>query len=126
MNVGVSDAKHAARQAWVGIGAPILGLVLVTIVLAVATFAGFSREQDRAFERSSSRLVASAVEGRARAMRSVTLDYANWTDAYNAITVAWRQDWVDSNIYSTVADSMFVIRANGTVRYAWFGDAIAS
>lgn len=123
MKVGVSNARDAAIKAWVGVGAPILCLVLVTIVLAIATFAGFSREQDRAFERSSSRLVASAVEGRARAMRSVTLDYANWNDAYNAITVAWRQGWVDRNIYSTVADSMFVIRANGAVRYAWFNEA---
>ena len=40
--------------------------------------------------------------------------------------MAWRQDWVDNNIYSTAADSMFIVRANGAVRYAWFGEEIAT
>jgi signal transduction histidine kinase len=126
MNAESLDGKHAARKAWIGVGAPILGLVLVTIVLAIGAFAGFSNEQDRAFERSSSRLVASAVDGRARAIRSVTLDYANWTEAYNSVTVAWRQRWVDDNIYSKVADGMLLMSADGSVRYAWFDDALAA
>jgi signal transduction histidine kinase len=126
MKAGAVNAKSAARNAWIGVGAPILGLVLVTIVLATATFAGFSREQDRAFERSSSRLVGSALDGRARAMSSVTLDYANWTEAYNAVSVAWRPDWVENNIYSNVADGMLLVRGTGSVRYAWFGDGVAS
>lgn len=122
MNRQVSPAAESARAAWIGAGAPILVLVLVIMVMAVATFAGFAREQDREFERSSERLVASAVSNRASALASVTLDYTNWDDAFEAVVVRWNQRWIEDNIYTSAADGMLVFRANNVVRYAWFAD----
>ncbi|MGD9967633.1 MAG: ATP-binding protein [Hyphomonadaceae bacterium] len=119
-------ADDGVRRAWLGVGAPILGLVVVTILLAIATFAGLARDQDRIFEENSRRLVASAVDGRSRALASITLDYANWDAAYQAVARGWDQQWVEGNLYSSVADSMLVFRADGDVRYAWYGPAAAS
>jgi signal transduction histidine kinase len=118
-----SFAGGAARRAWISVGAPILGLVVVIIMLAVATFAGFAREQDSAFEQTSGRLVESAMDARTRALVSVALDYANWDDAYQAISGWWDRAWIESNIYSGVADGMILLRADGRVRYAWFSEA---
>lgn len=115
-------AKDGVRRAWIGVGAPILGLVIVTILLAVASFAGFARDQDAAFEDHSRRLVASAVDGRVRSLNAVTLDYANWDDAFEATTGRWDARWVEENLYSSVVDAMLVMRANGDVRYAWFSE----
>jgi sensor domain CHASE-containing protein len=64
------------------------------ILLAIATFAAFARDQDQVFEDNSRRLVASAVAGRARSLSSVALDYANWDEAYEATAQNWDQDWV--------------------------------
>lgn len=118
-------ANDGVRRAWIGVGAPIFGLVLVTIVLALAVFAGFAREQDRAFEETSRRLVTSAIDGRARSVGNVTLDYANWDEAFQSVTVRWDQSWVDNNLYSTVLDGMLIVRADGSVRYAWLNEAHA-
>jgi signal transduction histidine kinase len=122
MNGQSTSRAEGARAAWVGVGVPVLGLVLVIMVMAVATFAGFAREQDRGFERSSQRLVASAIDGRARALTSVTLDYTNWNEAYDAVTL-WDQEWVDGNFYSNAVDGMIIFRANSAVRYTWFANA---
>ncbi|MGD9979949.1 MAG: ATP-binding protein [Hyphomonadaceae bacterium] len=119
-------ADDGVRRAWLGVGAPIFGLVLVMILLAVSTFAMFARDQDRVFEVNSRRLVASAIDGRTRSLASVTLDYTNWNDAYEAMGQGWDQSWVEDNIYSSVADGMLVFRADGSVRHAWYADGIAS
>lgn len=116
-------AGDGVRRAWIGVGAPILGLVFVTILLALGVFSSFAREQDRSFEETSRRLVASAIDGRARSVSSVTLDYANWDEAFQGITARWDQSWVDNNLYSTVLDGMLVVRADGSVRYTWLNDA---
>jgi signal transduction histidine kinase len=114
-----------ARRAWIGVGAPILALVLVVVMLAVVTFWGFARDQDRAYAETSSRLVASAIDGRGRSLASVALDYANWDDAYQNISVRWDQSWVDGNIYSSVADGMVLFQPNGDIRYAWLSEEFA-
>jgi signal transduction histidine kinase len=118
-------ADDGVRRAWMGVGAPILGLVLVMILLAVATFAVFARDQDNAFQDNSRRLVASTVDGRARSLASVTLDYTNWNEAYDGMGSGWDQQWVEDNIYSSVLDAMIIFRADGTVRYAWYGESAA-
>lgn len=115
----------AVRRAWIGVGVPILGLIFIVIMLAVATLAGFAREQDDAYAESTRRLAAGAFDGRAQALASVTLDYSNWNEALQAITVNWDQDWVENNIYSSVADGMVLFRGNGSVRFAWFSEPFA-
>jgi signal transduction histidine kinase len=121
-------AKSAsdARRAWLGVGVPILALVAVIIALAVATFASFARDQDKTFEQTSTTLVASGLQGRARAEGNVGLDYANWQDMFDNVSANWNQSWVEDNIYSSVAEGMILFRADGAVRYRWFDEKLAS
>ena len=120
----LSFAKSAwqARRAWIGVGVPILVLVAVIIALAVATFASFARDQDHAFEQTSTTLVANGLQGRARAAGDVGLDYANWQATLENVSERWNQTWVEGNIYSSVAEGMILFRANGEVRYRWFDE----
>jgi len=122
LNQSSTAAREAARSAWLSVGAPILGLVLVTIALALAAFAGFARQQDRNYSENTSRLVASAIDGQALSLGNVALDYANWDDAYDSVTVRWNQAWVENTFYSSVADGMFLFRSGAGVRYAWYSD----
>lgn len=111
--------RRLTRQAFISAGAPILGLVLLVIAGAFAVFFNFAQQQDRAYVQSTHRLVANTLNGRLHALSDVTLDYANWTDAYNAISRHWNQTWVAGNFYSTVTDGMVIFRRDGTVRYVW-------
>lgn len=120
----VSD--DGARGAWISVGVPILGLMFVVIMLAVATLASFAAEADRGYATSSRRLVDSALDGRGLALASVALDYANWDQAYRAISDDWDPDWAEGNLYSSVADGMIVFRADGSIRYSWFADDVAA
>jgi len=104
------------------VGAPILGLVLIIIMLAVAAFAGFAREQNHAFQETSQRLVASAMDGRVQSLTRTTVDYTNWQDAYDAVADRVDLAWAENNIYSAVVDGMMIMRANGTTPYAWFSE----
>lgn len=121
-------AKSAweARRAWIGVGVPILMLVAVIIILAVATFASFARDQDRTFEQASTTLVRNGLQGRARAEGNVGLDYANWEEMFDNVSVNWNQSWVEGNIYSSVAEGMILFRADGAVRYSWFDEDFAA
>lgn len=111
------------RRAWIGVGAPVVALVAVIIALAIFAFASAARDQDQAFERSSATLVSSGLEGRARMMGAVGLDYANWDAAFENVSARWNQQWINDNIYSSVADQMVLFRQNGVVRYSWTSDA---
>ena len=114
-----------ARRAWIGVGAPILSLVVVIMALAIATFAGFARQQDEDFAANTRRLAAAAAHGRAESLGAMMIEYANWDAAYENITTAWNGAWVADNIYSSVTEAMLVFRPDGTVRYAWFGDNVS-
>ena len=116
--------KQGARRAWLSVGAPVLGLVVVIIALAIATFAGFAREQDRAFAESTQRLAASAAQGRADSLAAMLVEYANWDAAFANISADWNDGWVDKNIYSSIADAMFVLHIGGAVRHAWYGERV--
>lgn len=113
-----------ARRAWIGVGAPILSLVAVIIALAIAAFAGVARQQDVAFAENTQRLAASAAQGRAESLAAMMIEYANWDAAVANITTAWDGQWVQENIYSSIADAMFVFRPDGAVRHAWFADDV--
>lgn len=112
-----------ARRAWLGVGAPVIALVAMIIALAVFAFWSVARDQDQGFERNSSRLVSSGLEGRARMMGAVGLDYANWDAAFENVSVRWNQRWIDASFYSSVADQMVLFRQSGAVRYSWASDA---
>ncbi|MFN3465544.1 MAG: ATP-binding protein [Terricaulis sp.] len=122
MSKTANAAALGVRRAWLGVGVPIIALVAVIIALAVAVFLSFAHDQDRAFERNSATLVSNGLEGRARTMGAVSLDYANWNAAFENISARWNQQWVEDNIYSSVADAMVLFRQNGAVRYAWAND----
>ncbi len=111
--------RPPSRQAFLSAGAPILGLVVLVIAGAFAVFINFAHQQDRSYVENTRRLVANTFEGRLHALSDVTLDYANWTDAYNAISVHWNGAWVAGNFYSTVTDGMVIFRRDATVRYVW-------
>jgi signal transduction histidine kinase len=115
---------ESARHAWISVGAPILGLVLVIIALAVSSFAGFARQHDRAFVESTQRLAASAMEGRGASMANLVVDFANWDASVENISDRWDDAWVNGNIYSSIADAMLILRSDGSVRYAWFSDKL--
>lgn len=110
------------RSAWISVGAPILGLIFIVIMLAIAALASFAREQDRMYAESTTRLAAGALSGRNQSLSGILLDYANWDQTYQAVT-NWDQDWVENNIYSSVVDGMIIFQADGSIRYAWFNDA---
>jgi len=125
MSKTATAAALDVRRAWLGVGAPIVALVVATIALAVAVFLQLAQDQDRAFERNSATLVQNGLEGRARMMGAVGLDYANWDAAFDNIHLRWNQEWIDGNFYSSVADSLVLFRQNGAVRYSWANDTYA-
>lgn len=122
MSKTANAAAIGVRRAWLGVGAPVIGLVAVIIALAVFAFASAAHDQDRAFERNSATLVFNGLEGRARMMGAVALDYANWDAAFENISAHWNQDWIDGNLYSSVADQIVLFRQSGAVRYSWARD----
>jgi sensor domain CHASE-containing protein len=91
----------AVGRAWISVGLPILGLIFIVIMLAVATLAGFAREQDRAYVESTQRLMTGSVEGRAQTLSGIALDYGNWEQAYQSITVRWDPSWVGDNFWGS-------------------------
>lgn len=123
MSRTANAAARSVRRAWLGVGAPIVALVAVIIGLAISVFASFAHDQDRAFERTSATLVFNGLEGRARTMGAVGLDYANWEDAFDNISGHWNQEWIDNSFYSSVADALILFRQNGAVRYRWMNEA---
>lgn len=126
MSKTATAAAIGVRRAWLGVGAPIIALVAVIIALAVWVFASFAHDQDRAFERNSATLVFSGLEGRARTMGAVGLDYANWEAAFQNISGRWNAEWAESNLYSSVADAMIIFRQSGAVRYRWANEKYES
>jgi signal transduction histidine kinase len=117
-----SNSPRVAHRAWLGAAAPIVGLVLVVIGLAFTVVAGFARQQDGDFVQASRRLVESALQARTRAVSNMAIDYGVWDDAYQAITANWDQDWLENTYYSSIADGVAVVRADGQVRYLWLAE----
>jgi signal transduction histidine kinase len=125
-DIAKTAAGAGARRAWIGVGVPIIALVAVIITLAVATFASFAQDQDKAFTQTSTTLVANGLTGRARATGNVGLDYANWKEAFEHVSEHWDQAWVEDNIYSSVVEGMILFRADGAIRYSWFEEEFAA
>lgn len=120
------QGKEHVRRAWVGVGAPILGLVVLVIALAIAAFAGFARHQDEAYVTNTQRLAQNAIAARAEALGAMMIEYANWDAAYQNISRTWNPEWVSENFYSSVVDSMLVFGADGAVRHHWFSANVAN
>jgi len=116
--------RTGARRAWIGVGAPIVGLVALIIALALFMLATFAREQDNTFAEASRTLVANSLTARARSEAQLGLDYANWNEAFENVSRRWNQDWVENNIYSSVAEGMILFRTDGTVRFSWFNEEV--
>jgi signal transduction histidine kinase len=115
-----------AHRVWIGAGAPIVVLVLLVTVLAAALVANFARVQDRGFETESVRLMQSALDERARAVSNQAWDYGNWDDAYRFVTLAWDQDWIDNNYFTSIADGLVVFRPEATApRHVWLAETYA-
>ncbi len=116
--------RRPSQRAFISAGAPILGLVMLVIAGAFVVFINFANQQDRSYVENSRRLAANTLNGRLHALSDVTLDYANWNEAYDAISTRWNGAWVAGNFYSTVTDGMVIFRRDGTVRYVWKAEAL--
>lgn len=112
-------------RAWLVAGAPVLALVAMCMLLAIALLWSFARKQDAIFARHAQQLVETAHQAQLRDTARVALDYAVWNDAYQNTTAGWNADWVENNYYSTLADAILVIRSDGAVRHAWFAESVA-
>lgn len=113
-------------RAWAMAGAPVLALAGTCMLLAVVLLWSFARKQDESFARYSEQLVRTAYEGQLGDTARVALDYAVWNDAYENVTLAWSDEWVESNYYSSIADGIFVVRGDGTVRHAWLAEGVGA
>lgn len=112
-----------ANSAWIGVGAPIIGLVLIVMALAFTLVSNFARQQDEAFVESSQNLVGNAMRERVQALKNIAIDFAVWNDAYNATNGrAWNARWIASNYYSNIADGLFILGADGELRYDWVAE----
>jgi signal transduction histidine kinase len=115
--------SEAARQAWLGAGAPIIALVLIVTMLAWVLVASFARQQDEGFVRDSTRLMQSALEDRAEAIADQARDYGSWDDAYVAVTRGWDAEWLEGNYFTTIADALIVFRPQADApRHAWVSE----
>lgn len=119
------QGKEHVRRAWIGVGAPILGLVVLVIALAIATFASFARQQDEAYVVNTQRLAQNALDARAAALAAMMIEYANWDAAYENVSRAWNDDFVAANFYSSVVDSLIILHSGGEVRHRWFHADVA-
>ncbi|MBX9746229.1 MAG: hypothetical protein K2X34_04965 [Hyphomonadaceae bacterium] len=126
MSRGEDQQDDGLGRAWIGVGVPILGLMFVVIMLAIAALAWNAREQDRAYAQASVRLMQGSTDGRAQLLTATALDYALWDSAYQNITESWNGDWVEANFYTTIADGMIIVSAEGVVRYRWFSEEYAA
>lgn len=112
-----------SRRLWFVAGAPILVLTVLLAALATWFVSDFARKKNADYVATSQRFITSALEGRAAALRDITLDYANWDAAYAAVTYRWNNAWLASNYYSSVIDAFVVFRA-GQLRYFWAADQL--
>jgi signal transduction histidine kinase len=122
MSIDQRLRRRLSRRALIGVGAPILALVLLVVAGACVVFVHFAQNQDRAYADNTRRLVANTLEGRLRGLSDLTLDFASWNDAYAAITVRWNSAWVRNNFYSAVADGLVVFHEDGALRHVWLPD----
>lgn len=116
--------RDASRRAWVCVGAPIAALTAIAIAIATWLICDFARRENETYVVTSQHFITSALEGRASALRDITLDYANWDSAYAAITRRWDDAWLANNYYSSVLDA-FVVFRSGQLRYFWTDEALA-
>jgi|CXWL01.1.fsa_nt_gi sensor domain CHASE-containing protein len=120
---GMSE-RDASRRAWICVGAPIAALTAIAAAIATWLVCDFARRENETYVVTSQLFITSALEGRASALRDLTLDYANWDSAYAAITRRWDDAWLAKNYYSSVLDA-FVVFRSGQLRYFWTDEALA-
>lgn len=114
------------RGVWLSFGAPILGLVLLVTLMALLLLAGFASRQDAAFRETTHRLVSSALDARGEALADLTLDYADWDAAHEAVNLQFDRAWLEENFYSSVSDALIVFRPGDPPRFTWVDDAYAA
>lgn len=118
--------QQLARRAWLGVVWPLFGFFAVTLVLSLALLTHLARQQDRAFAETTTQLVSNAIAERSTAVGELTLDYANWDAAYQALTGSFDQGWLSENYYSSVIDGVIVVADDGQSDYAWYSDRLTS
>lgn len=100
----------------------IASLTLLLLAI-VATTLWISREYDRLAESGTRRMIAGGIAALEEKLRTTTLDYSYWDDAYENIR-ARNMPWIWSNIGSGAAetgttDLMIVIEPGGAREYGW-------
>jgi sensor domain CHASE-containing protein len=106
-------------RTWASVGGPILGLVAAMACVAFILLWRFADHQDQAYIDTTTRLLENAVAAHEQTAANVATDYAMWNDAYEHITTRWDPEWIDRNYYSSIADGVMIVRADGAVRRTW-------
>jgi signal transduction histidine kinase len=94
----------------------------LVMVIAVTTV-WISRAHDKLAEVDSERMVAGGLSALEDKLRTITIDYSLWTEAYDGIRTR-DMDWIWSNIGSAAAetgttDLMIIIEPGEAVQYGW-------
>jgi signal transduction histidine kinase len=114
--------KFQRSAIWLSVGAPIISLLIVIALCGFSLLSDFAKEQDKAFEANTSVLVDRALNERVSALKTLVTDYAEWSAAYQAITVAWDQKWINENMYMVSVDRSMVYRPNVGVRFNYLSE----
>ena len=100
-----------------------MAVVTVLVLVTSATTVWISREHNTLSEAGTRRMISGGISALGEKLRTITLDYSLWTDAYQAIR-AGDAPWIWSNIGSDAAktgttDLMIVVEPGEAVQYGW-------
>ena len=101
----------------------LMAVVTVLVLVTSATTVWISREHNTLSEAGTRRMISGGISALGEKLRTITLDYSLWTDAYQAIR-AGDAPWIWSNIGSDAAktgttDLMIVVEPGEAVQYGW-------
>src|SRR5688572_18550690 len=100
----------------------IAGIVITVVTVVVAIFWMAARQDEQA-SASTETMVIGGVEAMKRRAEALANDYGWWDDAYQAY-VAGDQDWLDTNVGSSVTETMVadlfaIVSPEGKIVHAW-------
>jgi signal transduction histidine kinase len=101
-----------------GISWPILALVMLIALSGFFLLADIARDQDRAYEVNSQKLVEKSLETQAVSNHSLAVDYGVYTAAYKNVTLNFSQEWLLENYYTEIVSAIAVYRQTEGVKFS--------
>jgi diguanylate cyclase (GGDEF)-like protein len=101
----------------------LVSAILVTVLVVGSVIVWMAAEHNRQAARNSQTMVAGGVAALGQTLRTITLDYTSWGEAWR--NVVDRNDrWVDKNVRTAVfvartMDLFLVVQPDGTIQYSW-------